>query len=102
MATVAEIRVVSAAALVQGVVLVTFPAAGTVLTDPDAYGLTRTQYGALFLPQVATAVTKSLLGGGPARRHGLKLVYLAGLVASLAAMALLAATTPLQGRPAAF
>jgi predicted MFS family arabinose efflux permease len=102
MATSAEIRVVSGAALVQGVVLVTFPAAATVLTDPDGYGLSRTQYGTLFLPQMTTAVATSLVSGSLARSHGLKRVYLAGVLCSFVAMALLAATTPIQGRPGAF
>ena len=39
MATRAETNVVYAAGLVQGIVLVTFPAASTIFTDPDAYGL---------------------------------------------------------------
>ena len=54
MATQTERRVVYAAGMVQGIALVTFPAASTILTDPSEYDLTNTQYGALFLPQVAT------------------------------------------------
>ena len=49
MATTAELRVVNLAGLVQGIVLVTFPAASTVFTDPAGYDLTSTQYGAMFL-----------------------------------------------------
>lgn len=84
-----EVSVVYLAGVVQGVVLVTFPAAGTIFTSPAHYDLTNTQYGTLFLPQVVTAIAASLLGGGAARRLTLKRVYLAGLVASLISMTLL-------------
>jgi MFS family permease len=91
-ATRAEVSVVYVAGVVQGVVLVTFPAASTIFTSPAHYDLTSSQYGTLFLPQVITAITASLLGGAAARRLGLKRVYLGGLVASLASMALLIAS----------
>ena len=51
MATRAETSVVYASGAVQGIVLVTFPAASTIFTDPDQYDLSNTQYGVLFLPQ---------------------------------------------------
>jgi predicted MFS family arabinose efflux permease len=89
MATQTERTVVNAAAVVQGIALVTFPAASTILTDPSEYDLSNTQYGALFLPQVVTAITASLLGAGLGGRIGVKRVYLIGLVASLVAMSLL-------------
>ena len=88
----AEARVVYLAGLVQGIALVAFPAASTVFTDPSEYDLSSTQYGALFLPQVVTAIAASLLGAGLAGRFGLKRVYLAGLVANLASMCLLLAS----------
>jgi MFS family permease len=77
------------AGLVQGIVLVTFPAASTIFTSPAHYGLSSTQYGTMFLPQVATAITAALLGADLARRFTLKRVYLAGLVANLVSMGLL-------------
>ena len=89
MATKAEINTVYAAGLVQGIALVTFPAASTILTSPSQYGLSNTQYGSLFLPQVVTAITTSVLGGSLAARFGTKRVFLAGLVADLTSMALL-------------
>ncbi len=89
MATQAERTVVYAAGVVQGIALVTFPAASTILTDPSEYDLSSTQYGALFLPQVVTAITASLLGASLGGRFGVKRVYLVGLVASLVAMSLL-------------
>ena len=89
MATKAEIDTVYAAGLVQGIALVTFPAASTIFTSPSQYGLSNTQYGFLFLPQVVTAITTSVLGGSLAARFGTKRVFLAGLAADLASMALL-------------
>ena len=89
MATRRETNVVYAAGAVQGIVLVTFPAASTIFTDPDEYGLSNSQYGLLFVPQVITAIAASLLGASLGRRFGTKQVYLAGLVAGLVAMSLL-------------
>ena len=43
MATRIETNVVYAAGLVQGIVLVTFPAASTIFTDPDEYDLSSSQ-----------------------------------------------------------
>jgi fucose permease len=88
-ATRTEANVVYAAGLVQGVVLVTFPAASTIFTDPREYALSSTQYGTLFLPQVVTAVAASLAGGSLARRFGAKRIYLVGLLANMASMLLL-------------
>ena len=97
MATQAERRVVYAAGMVQGIALVTFPAASTILTDPSEYDLTNTQYGALFLPQVVTAITAALLGARLGGSSGPKRVYLVGLSASLAAMLLLLVSSFLTG-----
>ena len=89
MATRTETTVVYAAGAAQGIVLVTFPAASTIFTAPDEYGLSSTQYGTMFLPQVVTAITASLAGARLGARVGIKRVYLAGLAASLVSMALL-------------
>ena len=78
MATQAERTVVYAAGVVQGIALVTFPAASTILTDPAEYDLSSTQYGTLFLPQVITAITAALLGAGLSGRFGTKRIYLVG------------------------
>ena len=80
---------VYAAGLVQGVALVTFPAASSIFTSPSHYGLSTTQYGSMFLPQVVTAITASLFGARLARRYGLKRVFVAGLLADLVSMGLL-------------
>ena len=45
MASRAENRVVNLAGLVQGITLVTFPAASSIFTEPTDYDLSNTQYG---------------------------------------------------------
>jgi hypothetical protein len=89
MATRTETTVVYAAGVAQGIALVTFPAASTILTDPAEYDLSSTQYGTLFLPQVVTAITASLLGAGLSGRFATKSIYVAGLAAGLLSMGLL-------------
>ncbi|MBE2225056.1 MAG: MFS transporter [Anaerolineae bacterium] len=89
MASKSETTAVFSAGIVQGVALVTFPAASTIFTSASYYDLSSTAYGAMFLPQAIMAIVASLLGTGFTRRWGIKRVYLGGLVANLAAMLLL-------------
>jgi fucose permease len=77
------------AGLVQGTALVTFPAVSGILTSPTGYGLSSTQYGTLFIPQVVAAITGSLLGARWLARAGDGVVLRTGLGAGLAAMVLL-------------
>ena len=98
MAITNETTVIYAAAVVQGIVLVTFPAASTVFTDPSRYDLSSAQYGILFLPQVVAAIAASLLGTELGNRFGTKRVYLAGLAASLLSMVLLVITAALTSQ----
>jgi MFS family permease len=92
----AEVRAVQGAGLVQGITLVTFPAASSILTSSSGYGLSSTQYGGLFLPQVVTAITASLLGSRVAAAISLKRVLLAGLAANLVSLVLLLVSTTVQ------
>jgi MFS family permease len=90
----AESITVNAAGLVQGIALVTFPAASGIFTSHSDYNLSSSQYGLMFAPQVVTAIIASLLSAGLlwpgfTARVSEKETYLAGLVADLAAMALL-------------
>src|SRR5580700_9890192 len=101
MASKTERTVINVAALVQGIVLVTFPAASTIFTEKSEYGLSGTQYGAMFLPQVALAIAASLLGAGLARRISAKRVYLLGLACSTISMVLLLASTLVKTNQAA-
>jgi len=89
--------VVNAAGLVQGIALVTFPAASTIFTSSSSYDLSGSQYGVMFVPQVSTAILASLLSAGLlwpglTRRASQKALLLAGLLADLASMVLLIAS----------
>jgi len=50
-----ELIATFSAGLIQGIALVAFPAASTILTNPEGYGLSSTEYGSLFIPPI-TAV----------------------------------------------
>src|SRR5476649_969531 len=84
-----EIGAVYAAAVIQGIVLVTFPAVSAIFTSAAHYGLSTTEYGGMFVPQAVTAIVSSLLGAGLTRHIGGKRVFLIGLAAALFSMALL-------------
>ena len=84
-----EIGAVYGAGLIQGVALVTFPAASVVFTSASDYALSRTEYGGMFVPQAVAAIGSALLAAGLTRRLGARRIYMIGLVANLASMALL-------------
>jgi MFS family permease len=92
-----ETAAVYAAGTVQGVALVTFPAASTIFTSPSYYGLSSTAYGAMFLPQAVTAIASSLLGARLTRSWGIKRVFLVGLTANLGSMLLLLLSQAVMG-----
>jgi MFS family permease len=96
-----QVGAVYAAGLLQGLALVTFPAASAVFTDPHAHGLSNGEYGVMFAPQTILAVSAALLGGRLARRWGEKRVLLLGLGADLASMALLVSSRFALGAHAA-
>jgi len=99
----AEIRIVNLAGLTQGVALVTFPAVSTILTSPKYYGLSASQYGLIFVPQVVLAISAALAGARMVDRFGAKRLYLIGLLADLAAALLLLVSIAFKGdRPTAF
>jgi fucose permease len=92
MAQRSEILTVYAAGVIQGIALVTFPAASAVFTSPGDYNLSSTEYGGMFVPQAIMAILASLLGAGLRNRLGTKRIYLLGLFANLLAMTLLVAS----------
>jgi len=92
MAQRSEIATVYTAGVIQGVALVTFPAAGAVFTSSSDYGLSSTEYGGMFVPQAIMAVVASLSGAALSARLGAKRLYLLGLAANWLAMALLVAS----------
>jgi cyanate permease len=83
-----EVLTVYAIGLFQGLSLVAFPAAATILTAPSGYDLSKSQYGVLFVPQVAMAIIASLALPTLGNRFALKRVLMAGLIADAVAMAL--------------
>ncbi len=85
----AQVGAVYGAGLLQGLALVTFPAASAILTSPHAYALSNAEYGGLFVPQTLMAIGAALLGSKLARQWGEKRVLLLGLVADLCSMVLL-------------
>lgn len=97
MATRQEIGAVYAAAVIQGIVLVTFPAVAPIFTSAAHYGLSTSEYGGMFAPQAVMAIVASLLGAGLTRRIGGKRVLLVGLTADLVSMALLFASQFVNG-----
>jgi MFS transporter, FHS family, glucose/mannose:H+ symporter len=92
-----EIGVVYSAAVVQGLTLVTFPAASSIFTSPDGFGFDSTRYGTMFAPQVVLAILSSGLAPKLARRWSLRRVLLVGFAANIVSMALLALTRLLLG-----
>jgi len=84
-----EIAAVYAGAVIQGIVLVTFPAVSAIFTSTAHYGLSTTEYGGMFAPQAVIAIISSLLGAGITHRIGGKRVFLIGLAADLLSMTLL-------------
>jgi MFS family permease len=94
-----EIGLVYGAAVMQGLALVTFPAASSIFTSPDGFGFDSTRYGALFLPQVLFAILASAFAPRLARRWSLRRVLLAGLAGDIVSMTLLALSRLLLGMP---
>jgi fucose permease len=99
MASRREIAAVYAAAVIQGIVLVTFPAVSAIFTGRAYYGLSTAEYGGMFVPQAITAILASLLGAGLTRHIGGKRVFQLGLVADLLSMALLFVSQFATGHP---
>jgi fucose permease len=97
-----EIPTVYAIALFQGLSLVAFPAAATVLTAPAGYDLSKSRYGLLFVPQVLLAIAGSLAMPALARRVAVKRILLAGVAADAAAMTLLVASDPVAAHDIAY
>ena len=88
--------------VVQGLALVTFPAASATFVSPTGFHLSGAGYGAMFIPQVAMAILASSSGPWLARRFGLRGVLLLGLGGDLVSMALLSASPLLIGSGAAY
>lgn len=97
-----EIGLLYVIGVVQGLALVTFPAASAIFTSPSGFALSGTQYGAMFIPQVVLAIVTAALGGSLSSRLGLRAVLRLGLCGNLLSMVLLAAAPLLMGAQAAY
>lgn len=97
-----EIGLLYVIGVVQGLALISFPAASAILVSPAGFALSSTQYGAMFIPQVVLAILASAFGSTLSRRLGLRRVLQLGLAANLGSMALLTVASLLMGSPAAF
>jgi MFS transporter, FHS family, glucose/mannose:H+ symporter len=97
-----EIGLLYVIGVVQGLALVTFPAASAIFTSPGGFALSGTQYGAMFIPQVVLAILTAALGGSLASRLGLRAVLQLGLCGNLLSMLLLAAAPLMMGTQAAY
>lgn len=95
----AEIGLINIAGLVQGLALVTFPAASSIFTSSHGFGFSASRYGMMFIPQVALAILASSLSPQLAHRWTLKRVLQAGLAADLLAMILLAGSRLFSDAP---
>jgi hypothetical protein len=93
----AEIGVVYSAAVVQGLALVTSPAASSIFTSRAGFGFDSTRHGTMFVPQVMLAILASGLAPQFARRWSLRRVMLVGFACNIVSMALLALTQLLLG-----
>ena len=99
MARVTEIGIVYGGGLAQGLALVSFPAAATILTAADGYGLSSSQYGSIFLPLFIGSVLASLLAPALARERSLRTVLITGFAANGASMATFALSWITTGVP---
>ena len=98
-ATRTEVGLIYLTGLMQGLALVTFPAASSIFTSGDGYGFSNTRYGAMFLPQVVLAILASSFAPKFASRWRLKRVLVLGLLADLVSMSLLASSKLLMASP---
>lgn len=85
-----SILLVYAAGLLQGLVVVSFPASAAVLKS--LHQLSDAQYGAIFLPQVTCAIVGSFVSGSGARRLGVKPLLVTAALTNGVSQLLLAAS----------
>lgn len=78
------------AGILQGIALVAFPAASTILTDPNTYHFTNTEYGSLFIPQALLSILAAFLNSVFCKFFGANKTLAIGLMANILSMSLLA------------
>jgi MFS family permease len=80
---------VNVAAVAEGAALVIYAAYNHILISRTNYGLTATEYGWVFAPELITLIAPAVLAVRIGRRWPTKRVYAAGLTCSLVSMILL-------------
>ena len=75
-----------------GIILVLYPAAGSLFTNPDFHGLSSAQFGSIFIPQIILAIVTSLSAPKLSERWSMKTVMLFGLLSLLLSGLVLAAS----------
>lgn len=81
------------AGLLQGIALVVFPAASTILTNPNTFHFTNTDYGSLFIPEALFSILTALFNPLLCRKFTAKKILILGLVANFLSMTFLALST---------
>ena len=61
---------INSAGLIQGITLVAFPAASTILTSFNDYAFSSTAYGGLFIPQALISIVASAMNSSLVKRFG--------------------------------
>jgi fucose permease len=92
-----NITAIYGSGFLQGVALVLYPAAGTIFTNADFHGLTSSEYGILFIPQIIFAILSSLSAPELAKWVGMKKVLAWGLMANVLAMLFFAGSAYCMG-----
>ena len=80
------IALVYLSGFLQGIALILFPAGGPIFTDPNFHGLSSSQYGLLFTPQIVMAILASFSAPWLAQKWGMKRVLQLGILANLLSM----------------
>ena len=70
----------------QGVALVLYPAAGNIFTNEAYHGLSSSEFGILFTPQIIFAILSSLSASRLAEKYSMRKVMIWGLIANLLSM----------------
>ena len=86
------IAIVYLSGLLQGIALILYPAAGPIFTNPDFHGLSSSQFGVLFTPQIILAIIASFSAPALAQRMSMKTVLQFGILSNFISMVLLAAS----------
>lgn len=83
----AKIGIVFLLAFITGVNFVVFPALGTAFTDPSVFALSSSQFGNLFLPQVACIIISCLAAPFLVNKSGPKIILATGIALMMMATA---------------